>query len=149
MACIVGGRRWPPLACCHVPITRGTGQTGVRSEGDEKMAAASWDAVETSADVQGRIAQLWVYPVKSCAGVQVPAVRLDATGLAQELLVQGLPAAGGQHALAAITARGGSEQAVFVVQRLAVVVETQEGGSVNMHAASLTAPARRFIRMRL
>jgi uncharacterized protein YcbX len=48
------------------------------------MAAASWDAVETSADVQGRIAQLWVYPVKSCAGVQVPAVRLDATGLAQD-----------------------------------------------------------------
>lgn len=48
------------------------------------MAAASWDAVETSADVQGRIGQLWVYPVKSCAGVQVPSVRLDATGLAQD-----------------------------------------------------------------
>lgn len=47
-------------------------------------ATGSWEAVEASADVQGRIGQLWVYPVKSCAGVQVPSVRLDATGLAQD-----------------------------------------------------------------
>ncbi|MEG2050025.1 MAG: MOSC N-terminal beta barrel domain-containing protein [Comamonas sp.] len=44
----------------------------------------SWDGLEAAADVQGRIGQLWVYPVKSCAGVQVPSVRLDATGLAQD-----------------------------------------------------------------
>lgn len=50
------------------------------------MTAAniSWDAAEAGADVQGHVAQLWVYPVKSCAGVRVAAVRLDATGLAQD-----------------------------------------------------------------
>lgn len=46
--------------------------------------SASWAAAHASADVQGHIAQLWVYPVKSCAGVQVQAVRLDATGLAHD-----------------------------------------------------------------
>lgn len=50
------------------------------------MTAAniSWDAAEAGADVQGHVAQLWVYPVKSCAGVRVPSVRLDATGLAHD-----------------------------------------------------------------
>lgn len=50
------------------------------------MTAAniSWDDAEAGADVQGHVAQLWVYPVKSCAGVRVPSVRLDATGLAHD-----------------------------------------------------------------
>lgn len=33
------------------------------------------------ADVTGRIAELWIYPIKSCAGVQVQEARLVATGL--------------------------------------------------------------------
>ena len=32
-------------------------------------------------DTQGHIGQLWVHPVKSCAGVRVPAARLLPTGL--------------------------------------------------------------------
>ena len=32
-------------------------------------------------DMQARIGQLWIYPVKSCAGVQVPVARLLPTGL--------------------------------------------------------------------
>lgn len=32
-------------------------------------------------DVQGTIAQLWIYPVKSCAGISVPRARLSAHGL--------------------------------------------------------------------
>ena len=32
-------------------------------------------------DTQGHIGQLWVHPVKSCAGVRVPAARLLLTGL--------------------------------------------------------------------
>lgn len=45
---------------------------------------ASWDGVMALADVQGYVGQLWVYPVKSCAGVQVASIRLDATGLAHD-----------------------------------------------------------------
>ncbi|MBN9321905.1 MAG: MOSC domain-containing protein, partial [Delftia acidovorans] len=33
-------------------------------------------------DVQGRIAQLWVYPVKSCAGITLQKTQVGATGLA-------------------------------------------------------------------
>ena len=32
-------------------------------------------------DVQARIARMFVYPVKSCAGVEVPEVLLTETGL--------------------------------------------------------------------
>lgn len=32
-------------------------------------------------DLSGHIAQLWIYPVKSCAGIRVPQARLTATGL--------------------------------------------------------------------
>ena len=39
-------------------------------------------AMQTSErDVQGTIAQLWIYPVKSCAGISVPRARLSAHGL--------------------------------------------------------------------
>ncbi|WP_370679683.1 MOSC domain-containing protein [Comamonas sp. GB3 AK4-5] len=44
----------------------------------------AWDGFANAADVQGHIAQLWVFPVKSCAGVAVDTVRLDATGLAHD-----------------------------------------------------------------
>jgi uncharacterized protein YcbX len=44
----------------------------------------AWDRIDAAAAVQGRIGQLWIYPVKSCAGVAVDAVRLDATGLAHD-----------------------------------------------------------------
>ncbi|GLS15462.1 MOSC domain-containing protein [Hydrogenophaga electricum] len=37
---------------------------------------------DASADLQARIAELWVYPVKSCAGVAMPEAELTPTGLA-------------------------------------------------------------------
>ena len=36
---------------------------------------------DASADLQARIDQLWVYPVKSCAGIAVPEIALTSTGL--------------------------------------------------------------------
>ena len=35
-------------------------------------------------DVTGQIAGLWVYPIKSCAGIAVPSAPLLATGLAHD-----------------------------------------------------------------
>lgn len=43
-----------------------------------------WPALQASADVHGHVGQLWVYPVKSCAGLALQSVRLDATGLAHD-----------------------------------------------------------------
>lgn len=42
--------------------------------GENDVAATAWD-------VQGTIGQLWVFPVKSCAGLRVEVARLLATGL--------------------------------------------------------------------
>ena len=36
---------------------------------------------DSSYDVQGRIAELWIYPVKSCAGIALPRARLSRHGL--------------------------------------------------------------------
>lgn len=36
---------------------------------------------DTAYDVQGRIAELWIYPVKSCAGIAVPKAALSRHGL--------------------------------------------------------------------
>ena len=41
-------------------------------------------------DVQGRIAQLWVYPVKSCAGIALQSSGVGATGLAWDRSPDGL-----------------------------------------------------------
>lgn len=38
----------------------------------------------TTADLQATIAALWVYPIKSCAGVSLPEVELTDTGLAYD-----------------------------------------------------------------
>jgi uncharacterized protein YcbX len=35
-----------------------------------------------AADLQGTVSQLWIYPVKSCAGLSLPEVELTPTGLA-------------------------------------------------------------------
>ena len=51
---------------------------------DMTTPTISWDAAEAGSDVQGHLAQLWIYPVKSCAGVQLKSVRLDVTGLAHD-----------------------------------------------------------------
>ena len=40
-------------------------------------------------DVQATIAQLWVYPVKSCAGISLTEAELTDTGLLRHMLVQG------------------------------------------------------------
>jgi hypothetical protein len=47
-------------------------------------------------------------------------------GLAGELRLQRLPAAGGHHALLSLGVGGDGQQAVFVVERLAVVGKTQQ-----------------------
>ena len=47
-------------------------------------AQPSWPALLEAADVHGRIGQLWIYPVKSCAGVPVHTAQLTATGLAHD-----------------------------------------------------------------
>lgn len=38
-------------------------------------------AATTAADVQATIEELWVYPIKSCAGIQLPEAELTDTGL--------------------------------------------------------------------
>jgi len=42
----------------------------------------SYPMFDQERDVQGRIAQLWVYPVKSCAGIALQSSGVGATGLA-------------------------------------------------------------------
>jgi len=56
----------------------------MQSNHNETAGHALWQELAAGADVHGQVGQLWVYPVKSCAGMAVPSVRLDATGLAQD-----------------------------------------------------------------
>ncbi|MFA7557969.1 MAG: MOSC domain-containing protein, partial [Hydrogenophaga sp.] len=52
------------------------------------------DAPVSQADVQATIAQLWIYPVKSCAGMSVTEAELTPTGLAWDRAWMVVDAAG-------------------------------------------------------
>ena len=52
------------------------------------------DAPVSQADVQATIAQLWIYPVKSCAGMPVTEAELTPTGLAWDRAWMVVDAAG-------------------------------------------------------
>lgn len=86
MACIVGGvsSRSQTWAMFQSVLTEKENLCMSTSAVISASTHPAWDDFANAADVQGRIAQLWIYPVKSCAGVAVNAVRLDATGLAHD-----------------------------------------------------------------
>ena len=87
-------------------------------------SSPEWAALQDNADVQGRIGALWIYPVKSCAGVPVVSARLTATGLEhdREWMVvdpQGVFLTQRSHARMALIQpqlRGAGADAVLVLQ---------------------------------